>query len=238
MLKSDEGKTVSLWEATGELINRSPVDDNIETDVCIVGGGIAGLTTAYLLGERGYTTVVVDDGLIGGGETCRTTAHLSNAIDDRIYRIEQWHGEDKARLAVESHTRAIDEIERIVAGEEIDCDFERLNGYLFEAEDGEDDLEKELAAAHRAGLGGVRFVEQAPMGEFDSGRCLIFPQPGTISRPQIPSWACTGYRATGAAGCSRKPGRSNGPAGAPRRYHWKTAGRSRRAASYSLPTTL
>ena len=49
MLKSDEGKTVSLWEATGELIDRSPVDDNIETDVCIVGGGIAGLTTAYLL---------------------------------------------------------------------------------------------------------------------------------------------------------------------------------------------
>jgi len=152
MLKSDEGKTVSLWEATGELIDRSPVDDNIETDVCIVGGGIAGLTTAYLLGERGYTTVVVDDGLIGGGETCRTTAHLSNAIDDRIYRIEQWHGEDKARLAVESHTRAIDEIERIVAGEEIDCNFERLNGYLFETDDGEDDLEKELAAAHRAAL--------------------------------------------------------------------------------------
>lgn len=178
MLKSDEGKTVSLWEATGDLIKRSPAADNIETDVCIVGGGIAGLTTAYLLGERGYKVAVVDDGLIGGGETCRTTAHLSNAIDDRIYRIEKWHGEDKARLAVESHSEAIDEIERIVAGEEIDCDLVRLDGYLIEAEDGEDDLDKELEAARRAGLAGVKFVDRAPMGDYDSGRCLLFPNQG------------------------------------------------------------
>jgi glycine/D-amino acid oxidase-like deaminating enzyme len=236
MLKSDEGKTVSLWEATGDLIKKSPVADNIETDVCIVGGGIAGLTAAYLLGERGYKIAVIDDGLIGGGETCRTTAHLSNAIDDRIYRIERWHGEDKARLAVESHSEAIDEIERIATGEEIDCDLHRLDGYLFEAEDGEDDLDKELAAAHRAGLAGVRFVERAPMGEYDSGRCLLFPTRGSFTSSSI-STALPAASSARGAGCSRIRGPLNGPGTVPRRSFSKTARRSRRAASYSLQTT-
>jgi glycine/D-amino acid oxidase-like deaminating enzyme/nitrite reductase/ring-hydroxylating ferredoxin subunit len=178
MLKSDEGKTTSYWEATDSLIETAGLAEAIETDVCIVGGGIAGLTTAYLLAKQGREVVVVDDGLIGGGETCRTTAHLSNAIDDRIYRIEEWHGEEKTKLAVQSHGRAIDEIERIVNEEKINCDFLRLDGYLIEAENGEDDLEKELAAAHQAGLIDVKFVDRAPISDFDTGKCLRFPRQG------------------------------------------------------------
>src|SRR5690348_3949978 len=79
MRKSDEGSTVSIWEATEELVEGgAAVPDS--TEVCVVGGGIAGLTTAYLLAKAGRQVTVVDDGLIGGGETCRTTAHLSNAL--------------------------------------------------------------------------------------------------------------------------------------------------------------
>jgi len=178
MLKSDEGKTVSYWEASEDLSNKNALDESIETDVCIVGGGIAGLTTAYLLAKAGKRIVVIDDGAIGGGETCRTTAHLSNALDDRIYRVEDWHGEEKAKLAVDAHTRAIGEIERIVETEKIDCDFLRVDGFLIEAEDGEDDLQKELEAAHRAGFTEVEFVESAPIKDFDTGKCLRFPRQG------------------------------------------------------------
>lgn len=179
MTKSDEGKTVSYWEASENLLNKNALDESIETDVCIIGGGIAGLTTAYLLTKAGKKVVVVDDGAIGGGETSRTTAHLSNALDDRIYRVEGWHGEEKAQLAVDAHTRSIGEIERIVESEKIDCDFLRVNGFLIEAEDGgEDDLQKELEAAHRAGFTEVEFVERAPIKDFDTGRCLRFPSQG------------------------------------------------------------
>src|SRR4051812_7890285 len=109
MQKSDEGKTVSFWEATEDLIDaQGPMPDTADT--VILGGGIAGLTTACLLTKAGERVTVIDDGLIGGGETCRTTAHLSDAIDDRIYRIEEWHGEEHAKLAVESHGAAIDKI--------------------------------------------------------------------------------------------------------------------------------
>lgn len=179
MWESDEGATTSFWQATADQPDSTiPLRGDISTEVCIVGGGIAGLTTAYRLAKAGRRVVVVDDGPIGGGETARTTAHLSCAIDDRIYRIVDWHGEEKAKLAVESHAAAIDEVERIVAAESIACDFRRVDGYLFEAEDGEDDLEKELEAARNAGLTEVGFVDGPPFADSYGGRCLRFPNQG------------------------------------------------------------
>ncbi|MBP9663389.1 MAG: FAD-dependent oxidoreductase [Pyrinomonadaceae bacterium] len=175
MRKSDEGRTRSYWEATASLID-SAAEMPSEADACIIGGGIAGLSTAYMLSSAGKKVVVFDDGLIGGGETCRTTAHISNAIDDRIYRIVEWHGMEKARLAVQAHTQAIDQIERIVNDEKIDCDFERLPGYLIEAKESDDDLDKEIAACRHCGLNDVEFVDRVPTGHFDSGRCLRFPR--------------------------------------------------------------
>ncbi|HEX8250148.1 MAG TPA: FAD-dependent oxidoreductase [Pyrinomonadaceae bacterium] len=179
MIKSDEGKTVSYWEASEDLLNKSALGESIETDVCIIGGGISGLTTAYLLTKAGKKVVVIDDGTIGGGETSRTTAHLSNALDDRIYRVEKWHGEEHARLAVQSHGAAIGEIERIVETEGIDCDFLRVDGYLIDAgEESDDDLNEELEAAHRAGFAEVERVGRAPLKDFDTGECLKFPRQG------------------------------------------------------------
>jgi len=178
MWKGDEGETVSYWEKTENGLQNGSLDKSIETDVCIIGGGISGMTTAYLLAKAGKKVVVIDDGVIGGGETGRTTAHLSNALDDRIYRVEKWHGEEKARLAVESHGAAIDEIERIVREEGIDCDFLRVDGYLVEAEDSKDDLGAELEAAHRAGLAQVERVESVPVKDFGAGAALKFPRQG------------------------------------------------------------
>ena len=178
MWESDEGSNVSYWQASEDSPATGSLHESVDADVCIIGGGIAGLTTAYLLTRAGRSVVVIDDGPIGGGETARTTAHLSCAIDDRIYRIAKWHGDDKARLAVESHAAAIDEIERIVSMEQIDCDFSRLDGYLFEAEEGDDDLDEELEAARRLGLGKIELVENVTLDGFDLGRALRFPDQG------------------------------------------------------------
>jgi glycine/D-amino acid oxidase-like deaminating enzyme/nitrite reductase/ring-hydroxylating ferredoxin subunit len=154
-----------------------PLAKDITTEVCIVGAGIAGLSTAYFLAEAGRSVVVVDDGPIASGETSRTTAHLVNALDDRFLEIERLHGETGARLAAESHSAAIDRIEAIIAKETIHCEFERLDGYLF-VPPGEstDVLDKELAATHRAGLIGVERITHAPLTPFDTGPCLRFPR--------------------------------------------------------------
>ena len=178
MWKSDEGANVSYWQASEEGIKTDALGGSVETDVCIIGGGISGLTAAYLLANAGKRVAVIDDGPIGGGETARTTAHLSWAIDDRIYRIEKWHGEANAKLAVQSHAAAIDEIERIVKAENIDCDFRRVDGFLVEAENGSDDLDEELEAAHRLGFTGVEVVDKVTAADTGDGRALRFPDQG------------------------------------------------------------
>jgi len=178
MWKSDEGSNVSYWQKGEDNVRTTTLGESLETDVCIIGGGISGLTTAYLLANAGKSVVVIDDGTIGGGETARTTAHLSYAIDDRIYRIAKWHGDEKAKLAVESHAAAIDEIERIVDAEKIDCDFRRVDGYLIDSQDGEDDIEKELETAQRLGFTKIGIVKKAPLKHLDTGRALRFPDQG------------------------------------------------------------
>jgi glycine/D-amino acid oxidase-like deaminating enzyme/nitrite reductase/ring-hydroxylating ferredoxin subunit len=176
---TDNGRTTSLWMATTRMRQEDPLASDAHADVCIVGAGIAGLTTAYLLTREGKRVVVVDDGPTAGGETCRTTAHLVSALDDRFYHLEGLHGADGARLAAQSHAAAIDRIERIVDDERIDCDFVRLDGYLF-VPPGDDltQLDDELRAAHRAGLADVSRVDRAPVDTFDTGPALRFPRQG------------------------------------------------------------
>jgi glycine/D-amino acid oxidase-like deaminating enzyme/nitrite reductase/ring-hydroxylating ferredoxin subunit len=170
------GKSVSMWMATGTLPTFPKLRTNEQGTVCVVGAGIAGLTTAYLLGRAGKSVIVLDDGPIASGESERTTAHLSTLLDDHYADLLRWHGEKGARLAAESHATAIDTIERIVRDESIDCDFERLNGYLFAPPEASSDiLDRELAAAQRVGLRDVHMVARAPLIYFDTGRALCFP---------------------------------------------------------------
>lgn len=176
-MKDDSQANTSIWMATANTPLQSRLRESIRTDVCIVGAGIAGLTTAYLLGREGRSVVVLDDGLVGGGMTGRTTAHLTNAYDDRYTEIEKLHGAEASQLTAESHTAAIEKISEIVSREKIDCDFEWLDGFLFPATpDHLKLLDDELAASHRAGLVGVEKVARAPIDSFDTGVSLRFPR--------------------------------------------------------------
>ena len=125
------GNTASIWMGTFEVPDFPTLSRDLTTDVCVIGAGIAGLSTAYHLTKAGKKVVVIDDGPIGGGESGRTTAHLTWAMDDRIYNLESIHGEANTRLIVESHMAAVNRIEEIVRREGIDCDFRRIDGYLF-----------------------------------------------------------------------------------------------------------
>ncbi|HSA85928.1 MAG TPA: FAD-dependent oxidoreductase [Nitrospira sp.] len=171
-----ESKSRSVWMES-RVPPSHPVDRSFETDVCVIGAGIAGLSTAYLLACEGKSVVVLDDGPIGGGMTERTTAHLSNVIDDGYVTIERLHGERGARLAFESHTAAIDRIEAIITTENLACDFERVDGFLFQApEQPVEQLEEERVAALRAGLVGVERIERPPAPALEPGPCLRFPR--------------------------------------------------------------
>ncbi|MFL6257918.1 MAG: FAD-dependent oxidoreductase [Pyrinomonadaceae bacterium] len=178
-MKSDSGRTTSVWMATSDVPAFEPLVGDASADVCVVGAGIAGLTVGYLLAREGRKVLLLDDGPVAGGETARTTAHLVNALDDRYYDLERLHGARGARLAAESHTAAVDQIEEIVEREQIDCDFQRLDGYLFVGPgQSTEQLGHELRAAHRCGLTEIKYVERVPFDAYDFGAALHFPYQG------------------------------------------------------------
>jgi len=175
---SDSGATVSSWMPRVQMPGTAPLGHDVEADVCVVGAGMAGISTAYALSSEGKKVVVLDDGEIGSGETGRTTAHLASALDDGFSRLIGLFGQAEARLAYLSHAAAIDRIEKNVTLEDLDCDFTRLNGYLFEPPGGDvGHLHKELEAARKVGVAGVHMVGNAPL-PFDTGPALLFPNQG------------------------------------------------------------
>ena len=169
------GDSVPIWLDEVKEIPSTKLRGDVEADVCVIGAGLAGLSVAYRLTAEGRSVVVVDDGPPGGGETSRTTAHLTNMIDAGYRGAERLHGEDGAKILAESHTEAIRQIEATARAEKIDCDFRWVDGYLVVPPgDPTDPLEHELAAARRAGIDGVSMEQRAPLDGFETGRCLRF----------------------------------------------------------------
>lgn len=165
----------SLWSATAQMPGAPTLSGNREVDVCIVGAGIAGLTTAYVLAKQGARVVVLERATLGGRQTPQTTAHITAALDDHYADLEKLHGEEGAHLAAQSHTAAISCIARIARDEGIACDFERADAYLYLGPDDDPSiLDDELAAAARAGLD-VEMVDRAPYADpFNTGRAVRF----------------------------------------------------------------
>jgi glycine/D-amino acid oxidase-like deaminating enzyme/nitrite reductase/ring-hydroxylating ferredoxin subunit len=171
------GANRSFWERTAQKFSTAPLRQNITAEICVIGAGIAGVTTAYLAARENRSVVLVDDGPVGGGMTGRTTAHLVNAIDDRYVDLEKFLGEECARLTAESHTAAIECAERIVRQHNLSCDFERVDGYLFLPPGGSvKELMNELEAIHRAGIRDVVRTESVPNTKIDSDAVLRFPR--------------------------------------------------------------
>ena len=175
-------ESISHWQKGHPLKEFSPLKENKQVDVCIIGAGIAGLTAAYLLSQSSKGVIVLDDGPIAGGQTIRTTAHLSTALDDRYFNLERYFGQKGAKLAAKSHQAAIDFIKEVIQKHTIACDFEESKAYLF-VPPGESPvlLEKELKAAHRAGLKEVYLLQRSPIQSYDTGPTLCFPHQAEFS---------------------------------------------------------
>ncbi|MGZ3806641.1 MAG: NAD(P)/FAD-dependent oxidoreductase, partial [Bacteriovorax sp.] len=135
MIALHHGESVSKWMESVQMPTYPPLLADIDTDVCIVGGGLAGLTTAYLLQQEGRKVCVLEGFEIGSGQTGRTTAHFTYCLDERYQKLEKYHGEKNAKIAAMSHQAALNKAVDIITKEKIDCDMERINGYLFNAID-------------------------------------------------------------------------------------------------------
>src|SRR5918992_5767931 len=125
----------------------------LEVDVAVVGAGITGVTTAFLLNQAGKSVALLEQSCIGFGATGYTTAKLTVG-HNLIYRdLIDSHGEAAARLYARSNQEAIEQIAAIVAEHELDCDLEGTSNFVYaESPASVGELERELEAARAAGI--------------------------------------------------------------------------------------
>jgi glycine/D-amino acid oxidase-like deaminating enzyme/nitrite reductase/ring-hydroxylating ferredoxin subunit len=171
------GDNLSVWFAPAiEPIAFEKISSDVDTAILVVGGGIAGLTTAYCLAKEGLKVILVEDGFIGSGETGRTTAHLTCVLGDRYFELEKTFDQDTAKLSAQSHTAAIEWIANTVKQNNINCHFKRVDGYLFShPSDSSETLKEEHKATQRAGLS-TEMLNDIPSIESEHVKgCLKFP---------------------------------------------------------------
>jgi glycine/D-amino acid oxidase-like deaminating enzyme/nitrite reductase/ring-hydroxylating ferredoxin subunit len=141
-----------LWNVDTAMPAYPPLTRDLSVDVVIAGGGIAGLTAAVVLQRAGKQVALIEAHRIGGGETGRTTAHLTEQLDTRYHTLESRFGREGAREAARSSRAAIDFIEALVAELPGSCGFRRVPGFLFaETAEQREELEQELACMQHAG---------------------------------------------------------------------------------------
>ncbi|MFI0354902.1 FAD-dependent oxidoreductase [Actinomadura sp. 9N407] len=148
-----EGTAQSYWMASSEATSYQAIEGDIEVDVAVVGGGIAGLATAWEATRAGRTAVVIEADRIAAGVTGYTTGRLSSAHPWIYKPLRDSLGLDAARLYARSQQEAVEHVERIAAELGIDCDLERRPSHVYvESRDRVEALKAETDAVREVGL--------------------------------------------------------------------------------------
>lgn len=153
----------SFWMATSPQANYPKLQADLAIDVAIVGGGIAGLTCAYLLKKEGLSVAVFEEKVIGGGTTGYTTGKVTSQHNLIYSRLYGRFGKDTARLYGAANQTAVEEVRRIVHEERIVCDWRDEDNYVFtEKGDQVAQLKHEYEVAESLGLPAT-FENETPL---------------------------------------------------------------------------
>ncbi len=156
----------SLWHETAVLPSFPTLRENIKTDVLIIGGGMAGLLTSYLLKEKGISSVILESGKICGGTTGNTTAKITfqhGLIYSDLIKINT----ETAKAYYETNRLALEKYKEL--SKNIKCDFEIKDNYIYST-DSRQKIEDELDALHKIGA----------EGSFAEGLSLPFDTVGAV----------------------------------------------------------
>jgi glycine/D-amino acid oxidase-like deaminating enzyme/nitrite reductase/ring-hydroxylating ferredoxin subunit len=166
-----EGKPVSLWVATAGTTGYPRLDADVDVDVAVIGGGVAGLTAALALKRAGQTVAVIEAARVGTGVTGHTTGKVTSLHRLVYSELAESHGNATARAYGQANQAALEHIARTVSEERIDCGFRRVANYTYaESQAALDRVRTEADLAARLGLPSS-FTTDVP---------LLFPVRGAV----------------------------------------------------------
>lgn len=159
----------SIWSKTTEIEERESLQQDLKVQTAVIGGGMAGILTAFYLKKKGIEAVVLEADRIGSGQTRNTTAKITSQHNLIYSRLLKELGKEKAEEYARANQEAIEEYEKVIRERQIDCGFLRCPAYLYSLEDG-DILKQEGEAARQLGIS----------AEFTTGTALPFPVRGAL----------------------------------------------------------
>ncbi len=149
----------SVWSESCKFRKREALNKDIKTDVLVIGAGIAGILTAYMLKQKGREVVVIDAAEIASGNTKNTTAKITSQHDLIYSKLIAEFGEEKARQYAKANELAIKKYKEIIEDKRIECDFEEKPAYVYSLNE-VDVLKEEAKVAKNLGID-AEFVQEA-----------------------------------------------------------------------------
>src|SRR4051794_17341121 len=161
--------TVSYWSRTASLPQFPSLTNDFEVDVVIIGGGLTGVTAAYLFKKEGGKIALLERERCAGADTGHTTAHLTYVTDERLHRLVKNFGCDGAKAFWEAGAAAIDQISEIAHGLAEDSEFRWVSGFLHGPLNKNNDealasLEKDANLARDLGFA-AEFLDSVPYAQ-------------------------------------------------------------------------
>ncbi len=153
----------SYWIASTSETSYPSLTDDINVDIAIIGGGMVGITSAYLLTQKGFKVAVIEADRIIQGTTGHTTAKITSQHSLIYGRIQKQMGQDKAKQYAQANETAVREVTRIIKELKIDCDFSNQNAYVYtQQEEYIAKIKNEVKTASNLGIKAA-FLSEIPL---------------------------------------------------------------------------
>ncbi|MEG0307684.1 MAG: FAD-dependent oxidoreductase [Clostridium sp.] len=168
----------SVWSKSRGFKKRESLNSNIKVEVVVIGAGLAGILTAYMLQKQGHKVIVIEARTVASGNIENTTAKITSQHNLIYNKLIKEFGEEKARQYADANELAIKKYREIINENEIDCDLQIKSAYLYSL-DKVEELKLEFEAAKRLGIS-AELVEKINL-PFDIKLALKFNNQGQFN---------------------------------------------------------
>ena len=182
ILSQGGDKMISIWSDTSNLPNFAALNEDIKTDVLIIGGGMAGILCAYQLAQQGVDYVLVEANAICSGITKNTTAKITSQHGLLYQKIEKEFNLESAAMYLKANQNALEQYRKLC--QDMDCGFENKDNFVYSLEDPKK-LEKEVEILHKIGYNAtLKSVLPLP---FQTAGAVMFPDQAQFNPLQFVS---------------------------------------------------